>query len=205
MFDDSEDLIETWCTVCDRQIKVAPAALPPPSSSTTAARKATPAGGHLPPGKYIAPKPPTFRRSKTGTIRVSSAVSVFVGGSRAEGACGPGVVKVALPVDRRGSIDKHTWSHCHGLLSLLVHGTWIRVYTLLARGGVTFLASGKGAGQEEGRARAQGRDSPPEPLVRLERAKPSHPFTSPACHIPTVFLPRTRHLYTTSGTGVMRC
>jgi len=81
MFDDSDDFIESWCTVCDKQILqprsslatlTSSSSLASSSTATTTKNATTSEGGYKkPPGKYIAPKPPTFKRSKTGTIRVS--------------------------------------------------------------------------------------------------------------------------------------
>lgn len=82
MFDDSDDFIESWCTVCDKQILQPRSSLAtlPSSSSVSTLKTSTNEGTAVykkPPGKYIAPKAPTFKRSKTGTIRVSLALSAF--------------------------------------------------------------------------------------------------------------------------------
>jgi hypothetical protein len=111
MFEE-DDLIERWCTVCDRQIKVA---LPPPSSSTassssTAAQKKPAQTGTVAPGKYIAPKPPTFKRSKTGTIRVSERFACLWVREKRElvlpTARGPGDDMTTTTI----GATKHTWT-----------------------------------------------------------------------------------------------
>lgn len=78
MFDADDDFLETWCPVCDKRIPQVRVR----STSTVASRKASAAGGGVvaapvkkgPPGKFITPIAPTFRRSKTGTIKVSIQV-----------------------------------------------------------------------------------------------------------------------------------
>lgn len=70
-FEQDEDLIETWC-FCGNRI-VQPRRPPPPSASrreSTAAASSA-AGGAPAPAARIQPTPVTFKRSKTGTIRVS--------------------------------------------------------------------------------------------------------------------------------------
>ncbi|KAL7413456.1 hypothetical protein BDY24DRAFT_415056 [Mrakia frigida] len=83
MFDDSDDFIESWCTVCDKQILQPRSSLAtlPSSSSVSTLKTSTNEGTAVykkPPGKYIAPKAPTFKRSKTGTIRAKPLPNALV-------------------------------------------------------------------------------------------------------------------------------
>lgn len=84
--------LETWCPVCDKLIpQQAAASYSDASTSSSAAGGAstnpTESRAKRPPSKFIIPMAPTFKRGKTGTIKVRSWRAREREGGRSSGCC----------------------------------------------------------------------------------------------------------------------